>query len=126
MSVGPGPSEIRVLQLSADSTEPDDERGDELGEERYASLLLVLPLALAGFIIAAACWTLFAVVGVTLRNDFQLSELQFGLLLAMPMAVSALLAVPAGLFAGMWGAQESHVVVPYRPGVKYGAGVLCR
>ena len=106
MSVGSGPSEIRALQLSADSTEPDDELGDELVEERYASLLLVLPLALAGFIIAAACWTLFAVVGVTLRSDFQLSELQFGLLLAMPMAVSALLAVPAGLFAGMWGARK--------------------
>ncbi|HEV8076978.1 MAG TPA: MFS transporter, partial [Marinobacter sp.] len=98
MSVGPGPSAIRGLQPSFDGFEPN--------EERYASLLLVLPLALAGFIIAAACWTLFAVVGVTLRSDFQLSELEFGLLLATPMAVSALLAVPAGVFAGRWGARK--------------------
>lgn len=102
MSVGPGPSEIRALQLSVDSTEPDDERG----EERYASLLLVLPLALVGFIIASACWTLFAVVGVALRSELQLSELQFGLLLAMPMAVSAVLAVPLGMFALMLGARK--------------------
>jgi NNP family nitrate/nitrite transporter-like MFS transporter len=106
MSVEPGPSEIQTLQPSEDRSEPDDELSDELSEERYASLFLVLPLALAGFIIAAACWTLFAVVGVTLRSELRLSELQFGLLLAMPMAVSALLAVPAGLCAGVWGARK--------------------
>ncbi len=98
MNVGTGPSEIQTLRLSPDSIECD--------EERFASLLLVLPLALTGFIIAAACWTLFAVVGVALRDDFQLNELQFGLLLAMPMAVSALLAVPAGLLAGVLGARK--------------------
>ena len=98
MSVGSGPSAIQALRLSTDST--------ELDEERFASLLLVLPLALTGFIIAAACWTLFAVVGVALRNDLQLNEFQFGLLLAMPMAVSALLAVPAGFFARTFGARK--------------------
>lgn len=98
MSVGSRQSELPALRLSVNSTEPDD--------DRYTALLLVLPLALAGFIVASACWTLFAVVGVALRTEFQLSELQFGLLLATPMAVSALLAVPAGLCASRWGARR--------------------
>lgn len=104
MKMGSGPSEIQSQRLAADRADSAD--NNERDEERFASLLLVLPLALTGFIIAAACWTLFAVVGVALRNDFQLTELQFGLLLAMPMAVSALLAVPAGLLAGVFGARK--------------------
>ena len=75
-------------------------------EEQLASLAVVLPLALAGFSVSAACWTLFAVAGVQLRTELNLSSLQFGLLLAMPMAVSALLAIPAGLAARRVGARR--------------------
>ncbi len=74
-------------------------------DEQLASLVVVLPLALTGFAIAAACWTLFAVAGVHLRQELQLTSFQFGVLLAMPMAVSALLAVPAGLAARRVGAR---------------------
>ncbi|MEC7378517.1 MAG: MFS transporter [Pseudomonadota bacterium] len=74
--------------------------------ERLASLAVVLPLALAGFVVAAGCWTLFAVAGVHLRLELGLSDLQFGLLLAMPMAVSAALAIPSGLAAQKFGARR--------------------
>lgn len=77
----------------------------DIRAERLVSLLLVLPLAVMGFAVAAGCWTLFAVVGVHLRTSLGLSSLQFGLLLAMPMAVSALVAVPAGLAARRFGAR---------------------
>ncbi len=75
-------------------------------DERLASLAVVLPLALAGFVVAAGCWTLFAVAGVHLRLELGLSDLQFGLLLAMPMAVSAALAIPSGLAAQKFGARR--------------------
>lgn len=68
-------------------------------DDRLASLAVVLPLALAGFVVAAGCWTLFAVAGLHLRAELDLSNFQFGFLLAMPMAVGAALAVPAGLAA---------------------------
>lgn len=74
-------------------------------DDRLASLAVVLPLAVAGFVIAAGCWTLFAVAGVHLRAELDLSSLQFGLLLAMPMAGSAVLAIPAGLAAQKFGAR---------------------
>lgn len=78
----------------------------EKDDDKLASLAVVLPLALTGFLVAAGCWTLFAVAGVHLRADLGLNSLQFGILLAMPMAVSALLAIPAGLAAQRYGARE--------------------
>ncbi|MBN7770863.1 MFS transporter [Marinobacter daepoensis] len=78
----------------------------EKDDDKLASLAVVLPLALTGFVVAAGCWTLFAVAGVHLRADLGLNSLQFGVLLAMPMAVSAMLAIPAGLAAQRYGARE--------------------
>lgn len=77
----------------------------EREDDRFASLAIILPLAVTGFVIAAGCWTLFAVVGVHLRAELALTSLQFGVLLAAPMAVSALLAIPAGLAAQRYGAR---------------------
>jgi len=79
-------------------------------DERLASLAVILPLAVMGFVIAAGCWTLFAVAGIHVRGELNLSNLQFGLLLAMPMAVSALLAVPAGLAARKFGARRIMLI----------------
>ena len=79
-------------------------------DERLASLAVILPLAVMGFVIAAGCWTLFAVAGIHLKAELSLSNLQFGLLLAMPMAVSALLAVPAGLAARKFGARRIMLI----------------
>src|SRR5690554_818879 len=77
----------------------------EQDDEELASLAVVLPLALAGFVVAAGCWTLFAVAGVHVKAQLALSSVQFGVLLAAPMAVSALLAIPAGLCARRFGAR---------------------
>ncbi|MDO6822797.1 nitrate/nitrite transporter [Marinobacter sp. 1_MG-2023] len=79
-------------------------------DERLASLAVILPLAVTGFVIAAGCWTLFAVAGIHLRAELSLTDLQFGLLLAMPMAVSAVLAVPAGLAARKFGARRVMLI----------------
>lgn len=67
--------------------------------DKVTSLAVVFPLVLAGFVIAAGCWTIFAVAGAHLRNTLGLGSLDLGLLLAMPMAVGAALAVPAGIAA---------------------------
>lgn len=75
-------------------------------EDRLGSLAVVLPLALAGFVAVSGGWSLFAVAGVYLTDELSLSGLQFGLLLALPMAVGATLAVPAGLAAQKFGARQ--------------------
>lgn len=80
--------------------------GAEGEDDRLESLAVILPLAFTAFVIAAGCWTLFAIAGVHLRAELDLNSLEFGLLLAMPMAVSALLAIPAGLAAQKFGARR--------------------
>ncbi|MEQ9545052.1 MAG: MFS transporter [Marinobacter sp.] len=85
--------------------DPESYQDDDI----LTSLAVVLPLALAGFVVAAGCWTLFAVAGVHVRETLNLSNVQFGLLLAMPMAAGALLAVPAGLLAQRLGARRVMV-----------------
>lgn len=79
-------------------------------DERLATLAVILPLAVTGLVIAAGCWTLFAVAGIHVRAELGLSNLQFGLLLAMPMAVSAIIAVPAGLAAHRFGARRIMLI----------------
>lgn len=71
-----------------------------------ASLAVVLPLAVTGLVVATGCWTLFAVGGPALQQSLSLNSVQFGLLLAMPMAVAAGLALPAGLAASQFGARR--------------------
>lgn len=75
-------------------------------DDSLASLAVVLPLAVAGFVVAAGCWTIFAVAGVHLRVALGLSSLELGLLLAMPMAMGGLLAIPAGIAAQKSGARR--------------------
>ena len=82
------------------------EQQAQQGDDALDSLAVIIPLAVTGFVIAAGCWTLFAVAGVHLRSELALTDLQFGVLLAMPMAVSALLAIPAGLAAQRYGARS--------------------
>lgn len=78
---------------------PDDE--DEIN-----SLAVVLPLAVAGFVLAAGCWSLFSVAGVYIRQTLDLDGIGFGFLLSLPMATGALLAIPAGLAAQRFGARR--------------------
>ncbi|MDK8463332.1 MFS transporter [Marinobacter sp. SS13-12] len=80
--------------------------GDDDDNDKLTSLAVVLPLAVVGFVIAAGCWTIFAVAGAHLRNALGVGSLEFGLLLATPMAAGAFLAVPAGIAAQKVGARR--------------------
>ena len=110
----------------------------ENDSDKLTSLAVVFPLVLVGFVIAAGCWTIFAVAGAHLRNTLGLGSLEFGFLLAMPMAAGALLAVPAGIAAyklgprrvmiacllGLVGSMLLLMVAESWPGYLLGAGGL--
>ncbi len=78
-------------------------------DDRFSSLLLILPLAVVGFMLAAGCWALFSVAGVYIRGNLGLDEMTFGLLLSLPMATGALLAIPIGLAAQRFGPRRLMV-----------------
>lgn len=84
-------------------TYPDD-------DEQLSSLAVILPLAVAGFMLAAGCWALFSVAGVYIRQSLDLNNVTFGFLLSLPMATGAILAIPAGLAAQKFGSRPVMVV----------------
>lgn len=83
---------------------------DEDDNDKLASLSVVLPLAVVGLVVAAGCWTIFAAAATHLRSILALGSMELGLLLAMPMAAGALLAVPAGVAAQKVGARRVMIV----------------
>ncbi|MDX1755391.1 MAG: MFS transporter [Marinobacter sp.] len=76
----------------------------------HTSLIIVLPLTLAAFFTAFACWTLFAVVGVELKNTYWFSDTQFALLLSVPFLTGGLLAPPLGMLTQRWGGRRVILV----------------
>ncbi|WP_051085333.1 MFS transporter [Hahella ganghwensis] len=67
----------------------------------YTERLGQRALAAATLAFAAnfSVWTLYAVLGLNLREELQLSATEFGLLLASPMLTGALLRFPAGILS---------------------------
>ncbi|BES72765.1 nitrate/nitrite transporter [Marinobacter nanhaiticus D15-8W] len=78
----------------------------ELRQDSLLSLATILPPAFAGFFVAFGCWTLFAVIGVHVRTQLGLTDIQFGLLLALPILSGGVIAVPAGILAQRFGARS--------------------
>lgn len=75
-------------------------------QDSLLSLATSLPPAFAGFFVAFGCWTLFGVIGVHVRLQLGLSDIDFGLLLALPILSGGLIAIPAGLAAQQIGARR--------------------
>ncbi|MFQ3790219.1 MFS transporter [Halomonas sp. A29] len=71
----------------------------------YRSLVVVLLSPLA-FALVFASWTIFAVLGVELKRVLLFGEVQFAVLLAMPMLTGALAALPMALLARRVGGRR--------------------
>jgi MFS transporter, NNP family, nitrate/nitrite transporter len=82
------------------------EGGSLAGEQvDYRSLVVVLLSPLA-FALVFASWTIFAVLGVELKSELHFGEMQFALLLAMPMFTGALAAMPMAALARWVGGRR--------------------
>lgn len=71
----------------------------------YRALVVVLLSPLA-FALVFASWTIFAVLGVELKQVLHFGEVQFALLLAMPMFTGALAALPMAALARRVGGRR--------------------
>ncbi|WP_253446861.1 MFS transporter [Halomonas sp. Y3] len=71
----------------------------------YRPLVVVLLSPLA-FALVFASWTIFAVLGVELKALLGFGEVRFAVLLAMPMAMGALAALPMALLAQRLGGRR--------------------
>lgn len=57
------------------------------------------------FTICFAVWMIFAVLGIPISKELQLSETQFGLLAAMPVLTGSLVRVPLGMLTDRFGGR---------------------
>ncbi|WP_162623071.1 MFS transporter [Billgrantia lactosivorans] len=71
----------------------------------YRSLVVVLLSPLA-FALVFASWTIFAVLGIELKQALGFGEVQFAVLLAMPMFTGALAALPLAALARLVGGRR--------------------
>jgi NNP family nitrate/nitrite transporter-like MFS transporter len=71
----------------------------------------VLWLATGAFTIFFAVWVMFAIVGIPLRDELDLSDQQFALLVAVPILSGAVLRVPVGILADRLGGRNVMVTL---------------
>lgn len=67
--------------------------------------VMVLTSSTLAFTICFAVWMMFAVIGIPIKKQLDLSETQFGLLAAMPVLTGSLVRVPLGLWTDRFGGR---------------------
>ncbi len=70
-------------------------------------------IAMASLAFAAcfAVWTLVSVIGLQIRHELNLSDTQFGILVATPILTGALLRLPMGILAERWSSRNLMIVL---------------
>ena len=71
---------------------------EELQLKQSKQALLYSTLA---FVVCFAVWTIFSIIGVRIKQDFNLTDTQFGILVATPILTGSL----SRLFLGIWADQ---------------------
>jgi NNP family nitrate/nitrite transporter-like MFS transporter len=87
----------------SEMSQPNIELGD--GDPAAADRRRVLVVSTAGFTLFFAVWVMFAIVGIPLRDEFDLSDGQFALLAALPIFTGSLLRIPLGIWADQYGGR---------------------
>lgn len=67
--------------------------------------VMVLTSSTLAFTICFAVWMMFAVIGIPIKQQLNLSETQFGLLAAMPVLTGSLVRVPLGIWTDRFGGR---------------------
>jgi NNP family nitrate/nitrite transporter-like MFS transporter len=65
----------------------------------------ILGVSTVAFTICFAVWTIFAIIGIRIRQDLGLSETQFGLLVGTPVLTGSLIRVVLGIWTDQYGGR---------------------
>ena len=65
----------------------------------------VLSIATTGFTLMFAVWLMFGVLGISIRDEFGLTDVQFSWLTAVAILNGSIWRLPAGLAADRWGGR---------------------
>ena len=64
-----------------------------------------LGMSTVAFTVCFAVWTIFAIIGIQLREELQLSEAQFGLLVGTPILTGSLIRILLGIWTDLYGGR---------------------
>jgi NNP family nitrate/nitrite transporter-like MFS transporter len=62
-------------------------------------------LSTVSFTVCFAVWTIFAIIGIQIKDDLGLSDTQFGLLVGTPILTGSLIRLPLGIWADQYGGR---------------------
>lgn len=62
-------------------------------------------LSTIAFTVCFAVWTIFAIIGVQIKRDLGLSEIQFGLLVGTPILTGSLIRLMLGIWSDQYGGR---------------------
>ncbi|WP_130618413.1 MFS transporter [Dyella amyloliquefaciens] len=80
---------------------PASDRHPPLGRQAYS----VLVSSTFAFTICFAAWMMFAILGIPLKAQLNLSDTEFGLIAAMPVLTGSLIRVPLGIWTDRYGGR---------------------
>lgn len=70
-----------------------------------------LILSTVAFTVCFAVWTIFAIIGVQIKKDYNLNDFQFGLLAGTPILTGSLSRLALGIWTDQYGGRIVYVVV---------------
>jgi len=72
--------------------------------------LSVLTMNTVAFAVNFAVWTMFSVIGIKIKQELNLSETEFGLLVATPILTGSLVRLPLGLMTDRYGGRIVYFI----------------
>ncbi|MFC3338514.1 MFS transporter [Paracandidimonas soli] len=77
----------------------------DISSPTSSKAISVLVSSTFAFTVCFAVWMVFAVLGIPIKDELNLSETQFGLLAAMPVLTGSLVRVPLGIWTDRYGGR---------------------
>ena len=65
----------------------------------------MLGMSTTAFVVCFAVWTIFAIIGIRIRQELGLTETQFGLLVGTPILTGSVIRVALGVWADVYGGR---------------------
>ena len=65
----------------------------------------ILSASTAAFTVCFAVWTIFSIIGISIRQELGLNETQFGLLVGTPILTGSLIRVVLGIWTDRYGGR---------------------
>ena len=83
----------------------------DIQQVKYGGQVKALSLTTIAFTACFAVWTIFAIIGVQIKKDLELTETQFSLLVGMPILTGSLIRLFLGIWADQYGGRPILLVV---------------